>query len=412
MTRRVVITGMGAITPIGNSVNELFDNLLIGKCGIDRITAFDTAGHKVKIAAEVKGNWDAGLNPKEKKNLDKFTQLALVAARQAYEDSQLKETVIDRTRMGVIVSSGIGGLGTIESEHDKLTQRGADRISPYFIPKAIINMAAAQIAIELQALGMCSSNVTACAASANAVGDGFRSIKDGYHDFMIVGGSEASITPLGIGGFTSLNALAQTEDITRASIPFDIDRSGFVMGEGAGVLVLEELDHALARNAKIYAEVVGYGATCDAYHITSPSVDGSGAARAMRQAMESAKIMPEQVGYLNAHGTSTPLNDAFETLAVKTVWGDNVDRLHVSSTKSMTGHLLGAGGAVEAIICTLSLQNGYLPPTVNLNNQDPACDLNVIANQGVHKAITYALSNSLGFGGHNASLCFKKWENV
>ena len=412
MTRRVVITGMGAITPIGNSVNELFDSLLIGKCGIDRITAFDTAGHKVKIAAEVKGNWDAGLNPKEKKNLDKFTQLALVAARQAYEDSQLKETVIDRTRMGVIVSSGIGGLGTIESEHDKLTQRGADRISPYFIPKAIINMAAAQIAIELQALGMCSSNVTACAASANAVGDGFRSIKDGYHDLMIVGGSEASITPLGIGGFTSLNALAQTEDITRASIPFDIDRSGFVMGEGAGVLVLEELDHALTRNAKIYAEVVGYGATCDAYHITSPSVDGSGAARAMRQALESAKIMPEQVGYLNAHGTSTPLNDAFETLAVKTVWGDNVDRLHVSSTKSMTGHLLGAGGAVEAIICTLSLQNGYLPPTVNLNNQDPACDLNVIANQGVHKAITYALSNSLGFGGHNASLCFKKWENV
>jgi len=412
MTRRVVITGMGAITPIGNSVNELFDSLLIGKCGIDRITAFDTVGHKVKIAAEVKGNWDAGLNPKEKKNLDKFTQLALVAARQAYEDSQLKETVLDRTRMGVIVSSGIGGLGTIESEHDKLIQRGADRISPYFIPKAIINMAAAQIAIELQALGMCSSNVTACAASANAVGDGFRSIKDGYHDLMIVGGSEASITPLGIGGFTSLNALAQTEDITRASIPFDIDRSGFVMGEGAGVLILEELDHALSRDAKIYAEVVGYGATCDAYHITSPSVDGSGAARAMRQALESAKIMPEQVGYLNAHGTSTPLNDAFETLAVKTVWGENVDRLHVSSTKSMTGHLLGAGGAVEAIICTLSLQNGYLPPTVNLNNQDPACDLNVIANQGVHKAITYALSNSLGFGGHNASLCFKKWENV
>ncbi len=412
MTRRVVITGMGAITPIGNSVNELFDSLLIGKCGIDRITAFDTAGHKVKIAAEVKGDWDAGLNPKEKKNLDKFTQLALVAARQAYEDSQLKETVIDRTRMGVIVSSGIGGLGTIESEHDKLTQRGADRISPYFIPKAIINMAAAQIAIELQALGMCSSNVTACAASANAVGDGFRSIKDGYHDLMIVGGSEASITPLGIGGFTSLNALAQTEDITRASIPFDKDRSGFVMGEGAGVLILEELDHALARNAKIYAEVVGYGATCDAYHITSPSVDGSGAARAMRQALESAKILPEQVGYLNAHGTSTPLNDAFETLAVKTVWGDTVDRLHVSSTKSMTGHLLGAGGAVEAIICTLSLQNGYLPPTVNLNNQDPACDLNVITNQGIHKAITYAVSNSLGFGGHNASLCFKKWENV
>lgn len=410
MARRVVITGMGALTPIGNNLAEVRESLLQARCGIDRITSFDTANHKVKIAAEVKpGEWENTLNPKEKKNLDKFTQYALVAAREAYADSKLASAEFDRTRFGVIVSSGIGGLGTIEAEHTKLLERGADRISPYFIPKSIINMAAGNIAIELQALGMCSSSVTACAASANAVGDCFRSIKDGYHDVMVAGGAEASITPLGIGGFTALKALAETEDIHRASIPFDIERSGFVMGEGSACLVLEELQHALRRNAKIYAEVVGYGATCDAYHITSPSTDGSGAARAMRQALDTASITPSDVTYLNAHGTSTPLNDAFETLAVKAVWGEKFKDLYVSSTKSMTGHLLGASGAIEAIICALSLQMGYLPPTVNLRSQDPACDLNVIANTGIRKDYTYALSNSLGFGGHNASLCFKKW---
>lgn len=410
MARRVVITGMGALTPIGNNLAEVRESLLQANCGIDRITSFDTANHKVKIAAEVKpGEWENTLTPKEKKNLDKFTQYALVAAREAYADSNLASAEFDRTRFGVIVSSGIGGLGTIETEHTKLLERGADRISPYFIPKSIINMAAGNIAIELQALGMCSSSVTACAASANAVGDCFRSIKDGYHDVMVAGGAEASITPLGIGGFTALKALAETEDIHRASIPFDIERSGFVMGEGSACLVLEELQHALHRNAKIYAEVVGYGATCDAYHITSPSTDGSGAARAMRQALDTANITPSDVTYLNAHGTSTPLNDAFETLAVKAVWGEKFKDLYVSSTKSMTGHLLGASGAIEAIICALSLQMGYLPPTVNLRSQDPACDLNVIANTGIKKDYTYALSNSLGFGGHNASLCFKKW---
>lgn len=410
MARRVVITGMGALTPIGNNLAEVRESLLQARCGIDRITSFDTANHKVKIAAEVKpGEWENTLTPKEKKNLDKFTQYALVAAREAYADSNLASAEFDRTRFGVIVSSGIGGLGTIEAEHTKLLERGADRISPYFIPKSIINMAAGNIAIELQALGMCSSSVTACAASANAVGDCFRSIKDGYHDVMVAGGAEASITPLGIGGFTALKALAETEDIHRASIPFDIERSGFVMGEGSACLVLEELQHALRRNAKIYAEVVGYGATCDAYHITSPSTDGSGAARAMRQALDTASITPSDVTYLNAHGTSTPLNDAFETLAVKAVWGEKFKDLYVSSTKSMTGHLLGASGAIEAIICALSLQMGYLPPTVNLRSQDPACDLNVIANTGIKKDYTYALSNSLGFGGHNASLCFKKW---
>ncbi|MBN2849649.1 MAG: beta-ketoacyl-ACP synthase II [Erysipelotrichaceae bacterium] len=410
MARRVVITGMGALTPIGNNLAEVRESLLQASCGIDRITSFDTANHKVKIAAEVKpGEWENTLTPKEKKNLDKFTQYALVAAREAYADSNLASAEFDRTRFGVIVSSGIGGLGTIEAEHTKLLERGADRISPYFIPKSIINMAAGNIAIELQALGMCSSSVTACAASANAVGDCFRSIKDGYHDVMVAGGAEASVTPLGIGGFTALKALAEIEDIHRASIPFDIERSGFVMGEGSACLVLEELQHALRRNAKIYAEVVGYGATCDAYHITSPSTDGSGAARAMRQALDTANITPSDVTYLNAHGTSTPLNDAFETLAVKAVWGEKFKDLYVSSTKSMTGHLLGASGAIEAIICALSLQMGYLPPTVNLRSQDPACDLNVIANTGIKKDYTYALSNSLGFGGHNASLCFKKW---
>jgi len=401
---------MGALTPIGNNLAEVRESLLQANCGIDRITSFDTTNHKVKIAAEVKpGEWENTLTPKEKKNLDKFTQYALVAAREAYTDSNLASSEFDRTRFGVIVSSGIGGLGTIEAEHTKLLERGADRISPYFIPKSIINMAAGNIAIELQALGMCSSSVTACAASANAVGDCFRSIKDGYHDVMVAGGAEASITPLGIGGFTALKALAETEDIHRASIPFDIERSGFVMGEGSACLVLEELQHALRRNAKIYAEVVGYGATCDAYHITSPSTDGSGAARAMRQALDTANITPSDVTYLNAHGTSTPLNDAFETLAVKAVWGEKFKDLYVSSTKSMTGHLLGASGAIEAIICALSLQMGYLPPTVNLRSQDPACDLNVIANTGIQKDYTYALSNSLGFGGHNASLCFKRW---
>ena len=410
MARRVVITGMGALTPIGNNLAEVRESLLQANCGIDKIKSFDTTNHKVKIAAEVKpGEWENTLTPKEKKNLDKFTQYALVAAREAYADSNLASAEFDRTRFGVIVSSGIGGLGTIETEHTKLLERGADRISPYFIPKSIINMAAGNIAIELQALGMCSSSVTACAASANAVGDCFRSIKDGYHDVMVAGGAEASITPLGIGGFTALKALAETEDIHRASIPFDIERSGFVMGEGSACLVLEELQHALHRNAKIYAEVVGYGATCDAYHITSPSTDGSGAARAMRQALDTANITPSDVTYLNAHGTSTPLNDAFETLAVKAVWGEKFKDLYVSSTKSMTGHLLGASGAIEAIICALSLQMGYLPPTVNLRSQDPACDLNVIANTGIKKDYTYALSNSLGFGGHNASLCFKKW---
>lgn len=411
MARRVVITGMGALTPIGNNVAEVRRSLLAGTCGIDKIQSFDTTNHKVKVAAELKhGAWENILNPKEKKNLDKFTQYALIAAREAYADSGLAQCEFDRTRFGVIVSSGIGGLGTIESEHTKLIERGADRISPYFIPKSIINMAAGNIAIDLQALGMCSSSVTACAASANAVGDSFRSIKDGYHEIMLAGGTEASITPLGIGGFTALKALSETEDINRASIPFDIERSGFVMAEGAAVLVLEELEHAMARHATIYAEVLGYGATCDAYHITSPSTDGSGAARAMQQALDSARITAKDIGYLNAHGTSTPLNDAFETLAIKTVWGDDVDKLLVSSTKSMTGHMLGAGGAIEAIICAISLQTGYLPPTINLLNQDPVCDLTLIANKGVYKNYHYALSNSLGFGGHNASLCFKKWE--
>jgi 3-oxoacyl-[acyl-carrier-protein] synthase II len=411
MVRRVVITGMGALTPIGNNVKEVKNSLLKGTCGIDRITNFDTTNHKVKIAAEVKhGAWEDVLNPKEKKNLDKFTQYAIIAAREAFANSGLADYAFDRKRFGVIVSSGIGGIGTIETEHSKLLERGADRISPYFIPKAIINMAAGNIAIDLQALGMCSSSVTACAASANAVGDAYRSIKDGYHEVMLAGGAEASITPLGIGGFAALKALAETEDIHRASIPFDIDRSGFVMAEGAAVLILEELEHAQTRGAMIYGEVVGYGATCDAYHITSPSTDGSGAARAMKQALETAGIKPSDVTYLNAHGTSTPLNDAFETLAVKAVWGESYKDLFVSSTKSMTGHMLGAGGAIEAIICALSLQMGYLPPNINLVTQDPACDLNIVANQGIWKEYQYALSNSLGFGGHNASLCFKKWE--
>lgn len=406
--RRVVITGMGAITPIGNTVTELWNGILQSINGVDLITAYDTAEHKVKIAAEVKNaDFDVLLSPKERRSMDRYAMFALIAARQAYEDSGLKNTEFDRNRFGVMVSSGIGGLGTIETEHKKALERGFDRISPYFIPKVIVNLAAGNIAIEVQAYGMCSCVVTACASSSNAIGDAYRSIKDGYHDVMLAGGAEASITPLGMSGFTSMKALCESTDINRASIPFDQDRSGFVMGEGAGVMILEEYEQAKKRNAKIYGEIIGYGATCDAYHITSPSPDGSGAARSMRQAIEDAGLVPDDIGYINAHGTSTPLNDKFETMAVKAVFGEHT-KVPVSSTKSMTGHLLGASGVIEGIISVLAIEHSFLPPTINLVNQDAACDLNVITSKGVTKKFDVALSNSLGFGGHNATLIFSK----
>ena len=407
--RRVVITGMGAVTPIGNNVEETWNSVKAGKCGIDYITHYDTTNRKVKVAGEVKNlNLEEHIDKKELRKMDRFVALALIAADEAVKDSEIDFSK-ESEDCGIIVASGIGGLGTIEEEHARGEQKGFDRISPYFIPSAISNMAAGRIAIEHGIHGMCNCVVTACAGGTNAIGDAFRHIRDGYSDVMLCGGSEACITEFGIGGFTSLKALAQADDPNRASIPFDKERSGFVMGEGAGILVLEELEHALNRNAKIYAEVVGYGANCDAYHITAPSEDGSGAAKCMQKAMKDAGVTADAIEYINAHGTSTPMNDKCETMAVKKAFGENAKNLMMSSTKSMTGHLLGASGAVEGIITAMAVKDGFVPATINYKEADENCDLDIVANVGREKEIKYAMSNSLGFGGHNASVIFKKY---
>ena len=409
--RRVVITGLGAVTPVGLTAGESWQAVKEGVCGIGPITQFDPAGMKVQLAAEAKGfEPDALFGKQEAKRMGRFTQFALAAAREALADSGFQIENADPRRCGVIVSSGIGGIGITESEHDRGLEKGWDRVSPFFIPTGICNMAAGRVAIDSGFRGMCTCPVTACAGGTNAVGDGFRYIRDGYAEAMLCGGAEGALTPLAVGGFTSMKALSQSTDPKRASIPFDAERNGFVMGEGAGVLLLEELEHALARGAKIYAEVTGYGATCDAYHMTAPRPDGSGGAEAMAQALADGNVKPEDVDYINAHGTSTHLNDAGETAAVKTVFGDHAYKLAISSTKSMTGHMLGAAGAVEAIFTALALRDGYIPATINYQVPDPACDLDVVPNQGRKAAIRYALSNSLGFGGHNGSLLFKKWE--
>ena len=407
--RRVVITGMGAVTPIGNNVTDTWENVKKGKCGIDKITHYDTTGRKVKVAGEVKNlNFEEFIDKRELRKMDKFCAFAIVAANEAVKDSGLSFEE-DSDRCGVIVSSGIGGLGTIEVEHGKGIEKGFDRISPYFIPASISNMAAGRIAIEHGIHGMCNSVVTACAGGTNAIGDGFRHIRDGYAEVMLCGGTESSITEFGIGGFTSLKALSESEDPMRASIPFDKERNGFVMGEGAGILVLEELEHALARNAKIYGEVVGYGANCDAYHITAPLADGSGAAKCMKLAMQDAGIEASKISYINAHGTSTPMNDKGETLAVKKAFGEAANNVMMSSTKSMTGHLLGASGAIEAIFTTLAVKEGFVPATINYSVPDEECDLDIVANEGREVEMEYAMSNSLGFGGHNASIIIKKY---
>ena len=405
--RRVVITGLGAVTPIGLTAEESWQAVRNGVCGIAPITQYDASGQKVKLAAEVKGfAAETLLGKSEAKRMGRFTQFAVVAAQEALSGFQGE----DLDRCGVIVSSGIGGQSITESEHSRGLERGWDRVSPFYIPTAISNMAAGQIAIRSGFRGMCSCPVTACAGGTNAVGDAFHYIRDGYADAMLCGGTEAAITPLAIGGFTSMKALSQSEDPSRASIPFDAERSGFVMGEGAGILLLEELEHAQKWSAPIYAEIVGYGATCDAYHMTAPRPDGSGGAKAMALALADGGISPEAVGYINAHGTSTHLNDAGETAAVKTVFGEHAQHLAISSTKSMTGHMLGAAGAVEAVFTALSLRDGFLPATINYRVADPACDLDVVPNEGRAADIRYAMSNSLGFGGHNASLLLKKWE--
>lgn len=407
--RRVVITGMGAITPLGNNVQETWEGVKAGKCGIAPITHYDTTGRKVKVAGEVKNlNMEELVDKKELRKMDRFAAFAVIAANEAVNDAQISFEK-DSDRCGVIVSSGIGGLGTIEIEHSKGKEKGFDRISPYFIPSSISNMAAGRIAIEHGLHGMCSCVVTACAGGTNAIGDGFRHIRDGYAEVMVCGGTESCITEFGIGGFTSLKALSQSEDPNRASIPFDKERNGFVMGEGAGILILEEYEHAIARNAKIYGEIVGYGANCDAYHITAPSADGSGAAACMVQAMKDADITADKIGYINAHGTSTPMNDRCETMAVKKAFGEYAGKVMMSSTKSMTGHLLGASGAIEAVITTLAVKEGFIPATINYSVADEECDLDIVANEGRNVEVEYAMSNSLGFGGHNASVIFKRF---
>ena len=409
--RRVVITGLGAVTPVGLTASESWQAVKDGMCGIAPITQFDPTGMKVHLAAEVKGFDPANCMTKpEAKHMGRFTQFAVACAKEALADAAFDPAQADLDRCGVIISSGIGGLSITESEHDRGKEKGWDRVSPFYIPMGICNMAAGQVAILSGFKGMCSCPVTACAGGTNAVGDAFHYIRDGYADAMLCGGTEASVTPLAIGGFTSMKALTQAEDPARASIPFDAERSGFVLGEGAGMLLLEELDHALARGARIYAEVVGYGATCDAFHMTAPRPDGSGGAKAMALALADGGAVPEDVDYINAHGTSTRLNDAGETAAVKTVFGSHAYKLAMSSTKSMTGHMLGAAGAVEAIFTALSLHDGFLPATIHYQTPDPECDLDVVPNEGRSVEIRYAMSNSLGFGGHNGSLLMKKRE--
>ena len=407
--RRVAVTGAGVLTPVGNSVPELLQALREGKCGIAPITRFDTTGFGVSLAGELKDfRPEERISRQELRKMDLFTVYALAAAGEAMERSGLRMEEEDRSRVGVIVSSGIGGIGSIQSACARGQERGWSRISPYFIPMTITNMAAGQIAIRYGIHGLCSSVVTACAGGTSAVGEAFRQIRDGYHDVMVCGGAEAAVTELGIGGFAAMKALSPATDPDRASIPFDRERSGFVMGEGAGILVLEEYERAKSRGAEILCEVTGYGVSCDAYHITAPCPDGSAAAACMKQAMAEAGITPSDVDYINAHGTSTALNDRCETLAVKQAFGDAASGLMVSSTKSMTGHLLGAAGAVEAVISALSLKHGLVPATINYRVPDPDCDLDVVPNTPRKREIQVAMSTSLGFGGHNAALVFRK----
>ena len=412
MERRVVITGLGAVTPIGNNANDFWEGIKEGKCGIDEITRFDITNFKVKLAAELKDfNAEDYFDRREAKRLDRFSQYAMVAAREAWNDSGLDKETENMERVGIIIGSGIGGIGTTEEEHEKYMTKGPDRVSPMYIPMGIPNMATGNVAIDIGAKGESISMVTACASGTHSIGESFRMIKHGYQDVVLAGGTEAGITPLGISGFTNIKALSKSEEKTRASIPFDKERSGFVMGEGAGVIVLEELEHAKKRGAKIYAEIVGYGATSDAYHITSPAPGGEGGARAMKIAMEEAKVNPEEITYINAHGTSTHLNDSYETQAIKTALGEEAaKKVMVSSTKGHTGHLLGAAGGVEAIVCAKAIEEGFVPATINYKVPDEECDLDVVPNEGRKVDVKYAMSNSLGFGGHNSSILLKKYE--
>lgn len=409
--RRVVITGIGALTPIGNTAKETWENALNGVNGIDKITRFDNSEFNIHVAGELKDfNIEDYLDKKEARRMDRFTQYAVVASDEAVKDSGLVIDENNDTRVGVWIGSGIGGIQALQDGFKVLYEKGPRRVSPFFVPMMIPDMASGQVSIRHGAKGPNGATVTACATGTNSIGDAFKIIERGQADVMISGGTESPITEMGVAGFQANRALSKSEDPDYASVPFSKDRDGFVIGEGAGVVVIEELEHALARGAKIYAEIVGYGMTGDAYHITAPAENGEGGARAMAEALKDAEIEPDEVGYVNAHGTSTGYNDLYETLALKTVFGGHAPNLLINSTKSMTGHLLGATGAVEAIIASLSLQNGKIHPTINLTNPDPECDLNYVPDGTVDSDIKYAMSNSLGFGGHNASLLFKKYE--
>lgn len=411
MERRVVVTGMGALTPIGNSVKEFWDGIKEGKCGIDEITYFDNTDFKVKLAGELKGyNPEDYFDRREAKRADRFSQYAIVASREAWKDSGLDKEKENMEKVGVVIGSGIGGIGTMEKDITNYVEKGPDRVSPMYIPMSVVNMAAGNVAIDLGAKGECICVVTACGTGTHSIGEAYRSIKYGYNDVMISGGSEASITPTSVAGFMNLKALSQATDKNRASIPFDKERSGFVMGEGSGVLILEELEHAKKRGAKIYAELVGYGATSDAYHITAPAPGGEGGARAMKLAMQEANVKPEEITYINAHGTSTHLNDTCETSAIKAALGEASKKVMVSSTKSNTGHCLGAAGAIEAIACVKAIEDSFVPPTINYKVADEECDLDIVPNEGRNVEVKYAISNSLGFGGQNSSIIFKKYS--
>src|SRR3712207_918236 len=410
MSRRVVINGAGVISPIGQSIEDFIEGVKEGRCNIGPITAFDNTGYKTKLAAQVV-DFDpklAGVDTPKKK--DRFVQFAIAAAKQAQRNSGYEINEYNEFNTGVVVGAGIGGLITIEEEHEKSINRGHKKISSHFIPKCIINMAAGHVSIALETRGVCTSSVTACATGTDSIGYAYRLVKDGYQDAVYAGGTEASICPMGVGGFEAMSALSFSDDPNMASIPFDKDRNGFVMGEGAGIILVESLDSAIKRGAQIICEIVGYGQTSDSYHVTAPNPDGRGPAKAMIRAIEEAGIKPEDVDYINAHGTSTQLNDVAETSAIKMAFGDHAQSIMVSSTKSMTGHMLGAAGAVEAIVCAYALKDGFIPQTLNYTTPDPECDLDYVTEGTRYTDIDYAMSNSLGFGGHNSSLLFKRYR--
>ncbi len=409
MNRRVVVTGMGVVSSLGCDIDSFFNNIKNGKSGISPITSFDTSNHSVKIAGEVKINLDDYFTKKELNRMDRFTAFALIAAKEAISKSDLINKNDLNENVGVIIGSGIGGINTMEQQHSRL-QKSPKRVSPFFVPSMILDIVSGHISIEYGFKGPNFAVVSACASSNHAIGESFNRIKYGLNDIIVTGGTEGGITPLSVAGFSNMKALSKNEDYTIASRPFDNNRDGFVIAEGAGILVLEELEHALARNAEIVGEIVGYGASADAYHLTSPDENGYGAIKSMKESIKQAEIYPEDIDYINAHGTSTKYNDRIETSAIKSLFKEHAYKLHISSSKSMLGHLLGAAGALESIISILSIKNSIIPPTINYKNPDPECDLNYTPNESINQNIKYALSNTFGFGGHNSSLVFKHFN--